>query len=321
MNRFAPLHVPLPKAPRYTTLALATVALLSASRALAQRASREPESLRGSKESVQKMYDFAQAHHLPFYLTPTNIDDAIRKGALVPLTGDSTYSLTRGVGFSYATREAKQFVLAFAPQYLAACGTPLTVTSAARPTSRQPHNANPLSVHPTGIAVDLRRPPAGPCLTWVRNALSELEAKGFVEATEEHHPVHLHVAVLTEPGHVARLPQLVTGTLAARPAVLPVDARSVASAGDVTSHGGPAAAAQSSPATLATHSRAEQSSRANDAAHSDGHSYRVREGDTLWDVARRTGVSVQALARANHRSTHAVLRPGVTLRLPDRASK
>jgi LysM repeat protein len=44
--------------------------------------------------------------------------------------------------------------------------------------------------------------------------------------------------------------------------------------------------------------------------------YRVREGDTLWDVARRSGVSVRALARANRRSARATLRPGVVLRIP-----
>ena len=160
------------------------------------------------------MTQFARSRRMPFYLTPTNVTDAIAKGTLVALTGDATYELTRGVGFSYATREAKEFVLAFAPKYLAACGTPLTVTSAARPLSRQPHNANPHSVHPTGIAVDIRRPPPGPCLAWTRNALAELETKGIVEATEERHPVHLHVAVLVEPGRPVKLPALSPATIA-----------------------------------------------------------------------------------------------------------
>jgi uncharacterized protein (DUF2249 family) len=162
------------------------------------------------------MYDFALRYRYPFYLTPTNIDQAVEQGRLVALPGDSTYELTRGVGFSYSTREAKQFVTLFAPQYLAACGTPLTVTSAARPMSRQPRNANPHSVHPTGIAVDIRRPPPGPCLKWVRGALAELEAGGLIEATEEHHPVHLHVAVLAAPGARVRLPDLTHGVVVAR---------------------------------------------------------------------------------------------------------
>jgi len=268
-------------------LFLASAIAVAFSTASAQRGNRLPDALRGSRESVQRMWDFADSHHLPFYLTPTNIDDAIKKGKLVALTGDSTYELTRGVGFSYATREAKQFVLAFAPQYLAACGTPLTVTSAARPISRQPHNSNPYSVHPTGIAVDLRRPPAGPCQTWVRNALAELEAKGFVEATEERHPAHLHVAVFTEPGRVATLPNLVGASFASRVAT-------------------PAARPSATAAKVAKRSGDSNSER----------TYRVREGDTLWEVAQRTGVSVQALARENHRSEKSVLRAGVTLRIP-----
>jgi LysM repeat protein len=160
-------------------------------------------------------------------------------------------------------------------------------------------------VHPTGIAVDLRRPPAGRCQTWLRQALAELELQGYVEATEERRPVHIHVAVLTEPGKVIVLPPLVAGTLARsaphsqqsngmialRPAPL--------SAVDVSDPaGGKAAGAGATDTTRAT--------------------YRVREGDTLWDVARRSGVSVRALARANHRSERAVLRAGTTLRLPDR---
>ncbi|HEV7990738.1 MAG TPA: DUF5715 family protein [Gemmatimonadaceae bacterium] len=273
-------------------LALFTIA----SPAFAQRRARFPDELRGSKESVQKMYDFAQSHGLPFYLTPTNLQEAIAKGKLVQLTGDSTYELTRSVGFSYSTPEAKQFVIAFAPRYLAACGTPLIVTSAARPISRQPRNSNPYSVHPTGIAVDLRRPPAGPCQTWLRNALAELEVKGFVEATEERHPAHLHVAVLTEPGRVATLPPLSASSVVARakpPA--PVHLSNV-----------PAATAQVATKRVTS---------------SNGRTYRVRDGDTLWDVAQRTGVSVQALARANNRSARAVLRPGVTLRIPESPSR
>ena len=47
-----------------------------------------------------------------------------------------------------------------------------------------------------------------------------------------------------------------------------------------------------------------------------GGTYRVRAGDTLWDVARRSGVSVGALARANRRSTRGVLKVGTVLRVP-----
>jgi hypothetical protein len=255
------------------------------------------------------MYDFAQANRLTFYLTPTNIDAAVARGRLVELTGDSAYELTKGVGFSYATREAKQFITQFAPQYLHACGTPLTVTSAARPTSRQPRNANPHSVHPTGIAVDIRRPHAGPCLNWVRSALTDLEQRGIIEATEERHPVHLHLAVLVPPGAPVRLPSLTNG-IAAAPRVVTPPSTPVA----VAAAARPVAPAQ--PVAKPVRVTAASNGATDGDLDITGKSYRVREGDTLWDVARRAGVSVKALARANKRSMRSVLRPGTTLRIP-----
>jgi LysM repeat protein len=283
---------------RFAAAAAVLVALAPA--AHAQRAGRQPESLRGSKASVEKMYDFAQSHGYPFYLTPYTLDEAIAKGKLVPLTGDENYELTRGVGFSYSTVEAREFITQFAPQYLAACGAPLTVTSAARPTSRQPRNANPHSVHPTGIAVDIRRPYPGPCLTWVRGALAELESRGFVEATEEHHPVHLHIAVLRAPGARFRLPDLTNGVVVARRPVAP-DSPAAANSVSASSNG------EVSLTAAAADSEAK------------GRVYYVRQGDTLWDVAQKTGLTVNALAEANHRSVKDVLRPGTVLKLPDRA--
>ncbi|MDB4884930.1 MAG: Peptidase [Gemmatimonadetes bacterium] len=281
----------------WITAAVAAALTAGAARAQGQRGgAKEPESLHGSKASVEKMYDFALQHRYPFYLTPTNVDAAIAAGRLVPLTGDSTYELTRGVGFSYATREAKQFVTAFAPQYLYACGTPLTVTSAARPMSRQPHNANPHSVHPTGIAVDIRRPPPGPCLNWVRGALAQLESRGIVEATEEHHPVHLHVAVLAAPGSRVVLPNLTQGMVAA--ARVPV-----------------------APATVEASATANVSAGEVSIVPNLNRTYVVRQGDTLYDIAMKMGVSVQALAEANDRKEKMVLKPGTVLKVPERGTK
>jgi len=283
-------------------LQIAAAALLCVATATSAHAQRRrsqfPDELRGSKASVQKMWDFAVDHGLTFYRTPMDIDAAAAAGKLVQLTGDSTYELSRGVGFSYATKEARQFVLAFAPRYRAACGTPLMVTSAARPTSRQPRNANPYSVHPTGIAIDIRRPPAGPCQRWLRSALAQLEDQGLVEATEERHPVHLHVAVLTSPGTVASLPALANPGTAG------------AAAGASSQAPAPTVHVSNPPERSAVAANGEVEDRISTST------YRVREGDTLWEIARRSGVSVRALARANRRSQRAALRPGVVLRIP-----
>lgn len=280
---------------------LALTALTQPAHAQRRVRARFPSELRGSQESVQKMWDFATTHGLTFYQTPRDIEKAVAEGKLVPLDGDTTYQLTRGVGFSYATREAKQFVASFAPQYRVACGAPLIVTSAARPTNRQPRNSNPYSVHPTGIAVDLRRPAAGPCQTWLRKALAELEDQGYIEATEERRPVHLHVAVLTEPGKIAALPPVGSDALAG------VAPRTQRSDGDLTLR-------SSAPVIRVSNPRASRASNADGKAL--GGTYRVREGDTLWDVARRSGVSVGALAKANRRSTRGVLKVGTLLRVP-----
>jgi LysM repeat protein len=287
---------------RLRVAAVAVLCAASATSAHAQRRARPqfPAELRGSKASVQKMWDFAVDHGLTFYRTPGDIDQAVAAGKLVQLTGDSTYELSRGVGFSYATKEARQFVLYFAPQYYSACGTPLMVTSAARPTSRQPRNANPYSVHPTGIAIDIRRPPAGACQNWLRGALAQLEDQGFVEATEERHPVHVHVAVLTAPGTVASLPVLAN---AGSPS-------SVARAPSPSSPPAQAVHVSNPPEKTADAANGEVEDRIS------GSTYRVREGDTMWDIARRSGVSVRDLARANRRNQRAALRPGVVLRIP-----
>jgi LysM repeat protein len=98
------------------------------------------------------------------------------------------------VAFPYVRPATLSFVDWLAGDYDRVCGEPLVVTSAVRPESRQPSNSSHRSVHPTGMAVDLRRP-TGHCLTWLRKELLALEGDGVIEATEEHHPVHFHVAV------------------------------------------------------------------------------------------------------------------------------
>jgi N-acetylmuramoyl-L-alanine amidase len=54
------------------------------------------------------------------------------------------------------------------------------------------------------------------------------------------------------------------------------------------------------------------------AAHGRPATYHVRWGDTLSGIAARFGVSVEAVARANHMRPSAILRAGRTLRLPGR---
>ena len=93
----------------------------------------------------------------------------------------------------------KTFIERLSDQYRDACGERLVVTSLTRPITRQPPNASAISVHPTGMAVDLRRSDSSGCRQWLETVLLDLEGKGVLEATREQYPPHYHVAVFPNP--------------------------------------------------------------------------------------------------------------------------
>ena len=152
------------------------------------------QSLRGSHASVSLMYRRAMRGGLDFYETTSDVKRAVVRGELVRLSGNAHYRLA-DIGMPYVRPETKAFVLGLAADYHRACGAPLVITSATRPISRRLANSSELSVHPTGMAVDLRKP-AGRCRAWLRRRLLAAERRGAIEATEERHPPHFHVAVL-----------------------------------------------------------------------------------------------------------------------------
>jgi hypothetical protein len=159
------------------------------------------QSLRGSHASVSLMYRRAVRGGLDFYETPSDVKRAVVRGELVRLTGNASYKVSN-IRAPYVRPETKAFVTGLAADYRRACGAPLVITSATRPISRKLANSSELSVHPTGIAVDLRKP-AGRCRTWLRRTLLAAERRGVIEATEERHPPHFHVAVL--PGRYEKV--------------------------------------------------------------------------------------------------------------------
>ncbi|HEY9226812.1 MAG TPA: DUF5715 family protein [Gemmatimonadaceae bacterium] len=144
------------------------------------------------------MYRRARAERLPFYETSRGVRQAVDRGRLERLTPNENFELHK-VGYPYVKATTKTFVQRLSAQYRDACDDQLVVTSAVRPATRQPANSVDKSVHPTGIAVDLRKPTEPRCLRWLRSTLLELEAAGVLEATEEHAPPHFHVAVFPTP--------------------------------------------------------------------------------------------------------------------------
>ncbi|MEQ1856183.1 MAG: DUF5715 family protein [Longimicrobiales bacterium] len=152
------------------------------------------QSLRGSMASVDKQNVVARQHDYTFLDNGERVRSFADQGWLVRIRPNGDFTL-RGVSFPYARPEVDLFVRRLGSQYRANCGEQLVVTSLTRPTSGQPANASDRSVHPTGMALDLRTPRSARCRSWLEGVLLSLERAGVVEATLERFPVHYHVAV------------------------------------------------------------------------------------------------------------------------------
>jgi hypothetical protein len=155
-------------------------------------------TLRGSPESMVRQNQVARQSAYAFHRTPEQIRDAVEAGELVRLEGNEDYALLP-MGFPVALPEVKLFVERLGAQFREACGDRLVVTSLTRAASRQPPNAHPLSVHPAGMAVDLRVPRTASCRSWLDATLLGMEQRGLIDATLENRPPHYHVAVFPRP--------------------------------------------------------------------------------------------------------------------------
>jgi hypothetical protein len=175
----------------FAAFAFAVAGLLAPQPLLAQ-------SLRGSTNSVDRMYAHAVNNGIYFYKTGDGIRKAGSEGRFVRLGGNSNYA-TSGVSYPYVRPETRTFVQRLGAQYRAACGERLIVTSASRPKSMRLLNGVRKSVHPTGMALDLRKSNRTSCRNWLRRTLISLERSGVLEATEENSPPHFHVAVFPAP--------------------------------------------------------------------------------------------------------------------------
>jgi hypothetical protein len=242
----------------------------------------EAQTLRGSPASVDRIHRQAVSHGLEFFSSPNAVREAHRRGDLVRLEGNRHYTLV-DVSYPFLLPAAHTFVERLATQYHSACGERLVVTSATRPTTLRLANSVAKSVHPAGMAVDLRRPSNARCLTWLRNTLLALEAAGVLEAVEERNPPHFHVAVF--PSQYTRYVQ----------GRSPVQQYASAPSG---------ATVRPSLATQA------------DRPHPRS-TYQVRRGDSLWTIARRHNVTVESLKAANDLNTSRIL-AGQVLTIPAR---
>lgn len=157
-----------------------------------------PVTLRGSPESMARQHRVAVRQGYRFVRTPAELRRMEKAGELVRLHGNRDYALRRDVS-AVVRAETRVFVERLAAGYRAACGERLVVTSTTRPMDRQPPNAHPLSVHPAGIAVDLRVSGNARCRRWLEGRLLTMERDGILDITREERPPHYHVALFPEP--------------------------------------------------------------------------------------------------------------------------
>lgn len=181
----------LTRSPRKSFLLLAALLGLASSAVQAQ-------SLAGSKASMVRQSLVAKQHDYSYLRTSSQVHEFAQRGLLVRLSGNSDYRVA-DVSFPYARPQVKTFVERLAKQYRSSCGERLVITSLTRPTTRQPRNASPLSVHPTGMALDLRRSGRPACRAFLEKTLLTLEGRDVLEATRENHPPHYHVSLFPEP--------------------------------------------------------------------------------------------------------------------------
>ena len=169
------------------------------------------QSLRGSASALDQQTRQARQHDFTYVRGTAQLRRFVDAGLLVPVHGNADYTL-RDVSFPFARPEVRLFIERLSGQYRRACGERLVVTSLTRPQSHQPHNASDRSVHPTGMALDLRRP-RGTCRQWLEGTLLYLEDQEVLEATAERSPPHYHVAVypVQYAAYVDRLTARATG--------------------------------------------------------------------------------------------------------------
>lgn len=174
--------------------AIAAVTALTLGTAM-PAAAEVPVTLRGSPKSMQRQNSIAKDHGLTFVRTEADIEQLVAEGALVRVEPTEALEIADFVRWPIARPEMRLFLERLATQYHEATGEKLVVTSLTRPSSRQPRNSHALSVHPTGMAVDLRVSQRAGSRAWLESALLGLERNRILDVTREYNPPHYHVAL------------------------------------------------------------------------------------------------------------------------------
>ena len=236
-------------------------------------------SLRGGRASLDRQNQAAQILGARKLRTPKQIKLAVKSGKLVRVKPTKHLQLAN-VSFPFAHPKLKRLLTDISQRYHQWCKAPLVVTSLTRPQNKQPRNASSRSVHPAGIAADLRLPWKS-CRRWLERYLLELEAAGVIEATRERRPPHFHITLA---------PRGAKGLRAS--AIKKVSAKS------------------SKSRRVKKHRIRQNKGLRSRKIHI------VRSGDTLWDLAMKYRTTVKEIRRVNQLPRRHTLQIGQALKIP-----
>lgn len=227
-------------------------------------------SLVGSGESLDRQQRAARLAQLKLHRDRREVSDSINAQKLIRVRADRYLELAN-VSYPYAHPKLASLLRSLSRLYWRHCRVPLVVTSLMRPLKEQPRNASKRSVHPAGIAADLRVPPYQ-CRAWLRETLSSWERLGFIEATREKRPPHFHVVAIP-----TQLTNEVIADLEGRERSVKTDT------------------------SIVQRPREEKHTQLTKRSHGAKRSkhYRVRRGDSLWSLSRKWGVTQSSIKRLN----------------------
>lgn len=292
---------------------LTAAAALAAAAAMTAAGPALAQTLSGSLAAMQQQHNHAVSHGYSFAQTAAEVTRMSNAGELVRVRSNRDITL-HNISYPYLRPAVKTLVERLGSQYHNACGEKMVVTSMTRPMARQPVNSHDMSVHPAGIAFDLRVPSNPRCRRWLEGTLLTLEERQILNVIRERRPPHYHVAVFPEPYEVYLAS--ITGqhfdyevrsgdtlsAIAARSGTTVSRLRSANSLrGDLIRVGQTLQVPGSATATASTASREVK--------------HEVRPGETLWRIAQRYQTSVDTLRNENGISGD-LLAVGQLLRVP-----
>ena len=168
---------------------------------LAVQAKTKTSPIAPSRASLLRQNICADQMGLHRFQNEDEVQAAVRSGVLIalPITPGLHVAPSLPLSRRYASPLAVAFLLRLADAYLLRFGKPLVIDSAVRSQEVQAkllkHNKSAasvgMSVHCTGVAVDLSKNLSRSQLQWLRNMLSMYQASNVVVVEEERRCLHV----------------------------------------------------------------------------------------------------------------------------------